>query len=271
MAELTLWDFLSARGENVILRWVKDARLTPRDRAALNQKLDRLRQMDFDLAIGTKLLAGPIEKQRHIYKLVIHGDVMLRPLLSRGPIDPEAEYTLLLGAIERGGKLPKDAPQQAEDNRLIVLDDPPGGYPMSESRDILKEEFQDKEYRHAYAEDFLNTKIAAQIRVLREQRGWTQADLADRIGTKQAGVSRLENVNYSGWKIETLKKIARAFDMTFNGGFESFGKLLDEAEKFSRETLEKPSFENDPGFYAREAASAKVQRLAISNLYIDQL
>jgi hypothetical protein len=124
MAELTLWDFLSARGENVVLRWVKDERLTTRDRAALNQKLDRLRQMDFDLAIGTKLLAGPIEKQRHIYKLVIHGDVMLRPLLCRGPIDPQTEYTLLLGAIERGGKLPRDAPPQADDNRLSVLDDP---------------------------------------------------------------------------------------------------------------------------------------------------
>lgn len=107
----------------MILRWAKDTRLTTRDRAALNQKLDRLHQLDFDLAIGTKLLAGPIAKQRHIYKLVIHGDVMLRPLLCRGPIDPETEYTLLLGAIERGGKLPKEAPQHAEENRLIVLKD----------------------------------------------------------------------------------------------------------------------------------------------------
>jgi hypothetical protein len=124
MAEFTLWDFVSARGENMILRWAKDVRLTTRDRAVLNQKLDRLRQMDFDLAIGTKLLAGPVEKQRHIYKLVIHGDVMLRPLLCRGPIDPETEYTLLLGAIEKGGRLPKAAPQQANDNRITVLDDP---------------------------------------------------------------------------------------------------------------------------------------------------
>ena len=59
-----------------------------------------------------------------IYKMVIHGDVMLRPLLCRGPIDPEIEYTLLLGAIERGGKLPTGAPQQAEDNRLTVVNDP---------------------------------------------------------------------------------------------------------------------------------------------------
>src|SRR5689334_15911784 len=81
---LLLWDFISPppRKENLILRWVSEERLTKRDRAALNQKLDRLCQMDFELAIATKLLAGPIYK--HIYKLVIHGDVMLRPMLCRG-------------------------------------------------------------------------------------------------------------------------------------------------------------------------------------------
>jgi hypothetical protein len=88
----------------------------------LNQKLDRLCQLDFELATGTKLLAGPI--YRHIYKLVIHGDVMLRPMLCRGPITPDTEYTLLLGAIERGGKLPSGSMQQAEENRGTVLDDP---------------------------------------------------------------------------------------------------------------------------------------------------
>ncbi len=36
--------------------WVRVDRLTVRDRASLNNKIKRLRQMDFDLAIGTKLL-----------------------------------------------------------------------------------------------------------------------------------------------------------------------------------------------------------------------
>ena len=84
-----LWDFLTERGENVILEWAKDNRLTVRDRAALNQKFARLAQIDFDLAIQTKLLAGPIYK--HVYKMVIHGDVMLRPMLCRGPINNERE------------------------------------------------------------------------------------------------------------------------------------------------------------------------------------
>jgi ribosome-binding protein aMBF1 (putative translation factor) len=72
--------------------------------------------------------------------------------------------------------------------------------------ETLKNEFSDPEYRYAYAEDFLNTWVATQIRVLREQRGMTQQDLAEAIGTKQAGVSRVENVNYSAWKTETLRR-----------------------------------------------------------------
>jgi hypothetical protein len=117
-----LWDFVSPRGENMILRWVRDERLTVRARAALNQKLDRLVQMDFDLAIETKLLAGPI--YGNIYKLVIHAGVMLRPTLCRGPLNNSREYTLLLGAIEKGGKLPRGSEEKAAENRGIILADP---------------------------------------------------------------------------------------------------------------------------------------------------
>src|SRR5215813_3341105 len=119
---------------------------------------------------------------------------------------------------------------------------------MSESRDELKKEFQDKDYREAYAEDFLNTSIATQIVVLREQRGLTQGQLAQEIGTHQAGVSRIENVNYSVWNVRTLKKIAFALGVRLKISFETFSSLLDEAEAFSRKSLERPKFEEDPIF-----------------------
>lgn len=93
-----------------------------RGRAALNQKLDRLIQIPFQLAIETKFLAGPIHE--HIYKLVVHADVMLRPMLCRGPFDMEGEYTLLLGAVETGGKLPDGSKEKARENREVVLADP---------------------------------------------------------------------------------------------------------------------------------------------------
>lgn len=122
MAAHVLWDFLDNRRRNVILQWVEDERLTKRDRAGLNNKIRRLAQMDYALAIQTKLLAGPIYK--HVYKLVIHADRMLRPMLCRGPINNESEYTFLLGAIEVGWKLPNGSKEQAEANREVILEDP---------------------------------------------------------------------------------------------------------------------------------------------------
>ena len=78
--------------------------------------------MDFELAINTKLLAGP--SHTHVYKLVIHGDVMLRPMLCKGPINNDTEYTLLRGAVEIGGELPNGAPEQAEEHREIIISNP---------------------------------------------------------------------------------------------------------------------------------------------------
>jgi transcriptional regulator with XRE-family HTH domain len=137
---------------------------------------------------------------------------------------------------------------------------------MNESRHI-PEDFFDVEYLYAYAEDFLNTKIATQIRVLREQRGLTQEELAQKIGTKQPGIARLENVNYSAWKVETLKKLAPALGVIFVCGFVSLRTFLDETEKFGRKLLEQPSLdeeiaaltENMNTTCSTEAARAKTQ------------
>jgi len=122
--------------------------------------------------------------------------------------------------------------------RHIVADNP------------LRDEFirEDEDYRYAYAEDFLNTYIATQIKVLRDQRQMKQEDLANAIGTKQSGISRLENVNYSNWKTDTLKKLARALGVRLRISFETFGSLLDEDATFSRERLMRPKFEDDPAF-----------------------
>lgn len=114
------------------------------------------------------------------------------------------------------------------------------------------EEFRDKEYREAYADDYLNTRVASQIRAIREQRDMTQQDLAESIGTHQAGVSRIENVNYSGWSIRTLKKIAHAFDCRLHISFETYGSLLERGAGYSRRVLQRPKFEEDPKFKIRE-------------------
>lgn len=119
---------------------------------------------------------------------------------------------------------------------------------MSQSLDSTLVEFEDEEYRYAYAEDFLNAWIATQLVVLREQRKMSQADFGKLIGTKQPGVSRLENVNHSAWKTETLKRIARALGVRLKISFETFGTLIEEDSSFSRESLKRPEFKEDPVF-----------------------
>lgn len=114
-----LYDFTNERGDSLLQEWVDRERLSRRDLGQFNQKLDML--VVAGPALPPKLLAGPIYK--HIYKLIVHGDRMLRPFLCKGPFNTDTEYTLLLGAIEANGKLDHD-PREAENNRIALLERP---------------------------------------------------------------------------------------------------------------------------------------------------
>lgn len=115
-----IFDYVSARGTNEIKKWT--GRLEKAHRIRLNQKLDMLEKVGPELP--PQLLAGPIFD--HIYKLrITSNNVQLRPMLCKGPINQEKEFTLLLGAFEVGDEFqPKDAPQRAASNREAVIDDP---------------------------------------------------------------------------------------------------------------------------------------------------
>jgi transcriptional regulator with XRE-family HTH domain len=110
---------------------------------------------------------------------------------------------------------------------------------------VLRRSFRDEEYRYGYVESFLDAFIAAQLRALRLQRGWEQADVAQRMGTKQSAVSRLENVNYSSWNISTLKRLAKVFGVRLKVTFEEFSTLPTDIENFQTKALERRSFEQD--------------------------
>lgn len=118
----------------------------------------------------------------------------------------------------------------------------------------LKEEFMHPEARRDYAEMFLDSSIALQIKSLRLQRGWSQEKLAEEAGLHQSQISKYEQVTHSGWTLETLKKVAKAFDLSLRVSFESFGTLLDEYVKQSRSHLERDSFADDPVFHGQPEA-----------------
>jgi len=117
-----LYDYLNQRGDNEVADWTRG--LQKSDRARLNQKLDMLERYGID-GLPPKLVAGPLGGHRHIYKLRIDGSVAMRPMLCKGPIDMNREFTLLLGATERDRVLdPMDAPRRAEQRRTEIIANP---------------------------------------------------------------------------------------------------------------------------------------------------
>lgn len=119
--------------------------------------------------------------------------------------------------------------------------------------DKLKTSFhKSKDYRHGYSDEFLNAFIATQIKVLREQREWTQQRLAEDAGMKQPRISAMENVNYSSWSLNVLRRLAEAFDLTLTVSFEEFGKRIYGIDRFNREALERFSFDEDPAVAVRQ-------------------
>jgi transcriptional regulator with XRE-family HTH domain len=97
--------------------------------------------------------------------------------------------------------------------------------------------------RRAYVEAEVASGLAHQIRALRTQRGWTQKDLAARLGTTQAAVSRLEDPSYGRPSIKTLLDVGAAFDVALQVRFVSFVRLLQETQSVSREQLEVEPFD----------------------------
>jgi len=116
---------------------------------------------------------------------------------------------------------------------------------MQELIKTLTAEFHDKEYAHAYMEDFSNMATAAQIKALREQRGWTQKELADASSMKQERICALEDIDYDAWTIKTLRKLAKAFDLTVKLSFEKFSSGILDVSKINSETLKRTSRQED--------------------------
>lgn len=104
---------------SVIGVWIRSVDLQPSDIAAFKQKVLLLKQYGPDLPAG--LLTGPLF--RHIRKFRVNTPTRaLRPMICVGPIDNDAEFTFLFGAVERDGELdPVNAPNIADENRLILL------------------------------------------------------------------------------------------------------------------------------------------------------
>ena len=86
----------------------------------------------------------------------------------------------------------------------------------------IAEELSNKEFRDQFFRSEREIDIPAQIKSLRKFRGLTQAQLAEKAGTKQSAISRIERSEETNWETETLVKIAEALDARLSLVFEPY-------------------------------------------------
>ncbi len=86
---------------------------------------------------------------------------------------------------------------------------------MKNLKTRIAEKFEDKDFEKKYHRTAALYRLADRVLLLRKQRGLTQKELADKVGTTQAVISRLENASVKP-SLETILKIAEALDATVN-------------------------------------------------------
>ena len=74
-----------------------------------------------------------------------------------------------------------------------------------------KEALRDKKTRSAYEALGPEFEVIAALIKRRLEKGFTQQELAKRVGTKQSAIARLESGNYNP-SLDFLKKVTRALD-----------------------------------------------------------
>jgi transcriptional regulator with XRE-family HTH domain len=145
-----------------------------------------------------------------------------------------------------------ELPRSDLTNSLPGTQENRGSTPLISSKAIWSRLKRGPEVRARFVESNLGKLLAFQIRGMRDRQGLSQVELAERIGTNQNGVSRLENPFYGKATLSTLKRVAAAFDVGLVVRFVSFSQLADLVSATS------PEIVNGPVSFAREEARSNL-------------
>jgi len=97
--------------------------------------------------------------------------------------------------------------------------------------------FKDKDFRDGFMQTIVRSRIAYQLRHIRESFGLSQSQLAKKIGTSQSVVSRLESTDYGRMTVQTLLDVASSLDIALSVRFVSYPEFLNTDADLSEEAL----------------------------------
>ncbi len=147
---------------------------------------------------------------------------------------------------------------------------------LAKAKSKLLRKLADKEYRDGFVAERIQTGLPFQIRALRDDRGWTQHELAEKAEMRQSRISQVEDPNYGKLSLNTLLRLASAFDVGLEVRFVAFSNLVDSAIGATPESRLKPSFAEDTDLIASRPvlsdvnSNTAVRGLAIARTKIPQ-
>jgi transcriptional regulator with XRE-family HTH domain len=109
----------------------------------------------------------------------------------------------------------------------------------------LATELKDKQYRDAFVASQIRIGLPMQCRALRESREWTQPQLAEAAGMSQPRISEIERPGERKLNLETLLRLASAFDVGLQVRFVSFSRLVDDDDSIHFDSFYVSPFDED--------------------------
>ena len=79
---------------------------------------------------------------------------------------------------------------------------------------FLEEQLRDPEFKRTFEQAGEAWEVAIQLAALRKARGFSQKQLANKIGTSQQQISRLESPSYQGHSLSMLRRVVEALGGT---------------------------------------------------------
>jgi transcriptional regulator with XRE-family HTH domain len=104
------------------------------------------------------------------------------------------------------------------------------------TKSSLANQLRDKEYRDAFVASQLRIGLPMQCRALRESREWTQPQLAQVAAMSQPRISEMERSGERKPNLETLLRLASAFDVALQVRFVPFSTFVDDEDSFDYDT-----------------------------------
>jgi len=112
---------------------------------------------------------------------------------------------------------------------------------MIKLSDWLLGELVDRQSAHAFLEERARDFFAAQVRTLRQSRGFSIGELSRNCGIDEGLIAGLEAGAISAMEVATLQKLARVLDVHLRIEFESAVAAADRVSHFTDEQLQVPS------------------------------